>query len=178
MKTYELSDLVTFYFVIRPDERASGGSEIKAWTDDKSLLQFYLEFHQCSQYVTRKLNKTFKEMIKILNENHNDEITIAHITTKSDSKRDPIKMIAIPATNSELSVLRDSQTSGCAPIINYTAIHDYLPKFKGKYQQVFREIGLYDLVGQELYNRSTEFTTGLQIDELMMLFRAFPAEFG
>ena len=182
MKTYQLNDPVTFYFVVSSDVNVGKGMQIKAWTDDKDLLSFYMEFHNCSRYTIRKINKTFKEIINIINTDcPNDEITIAYLLTrnKSDKKSsDPTKSVAVPATENELSIVRDSQTSGCAPLINYTLIHDALPKFKKKYQQVFRELGLYDLVGKELYNQTTEFTELLQIDELMLMFRAFPDEFG
>lgn len=175
MKSYTTDDQVTFYFII---SEHSSSNEVKAWTDNKTLAEFYMEFHNCKRYRLRTVKKRYKEVVPILNENHNDEIEVVNLVTKSDNKKDDgYKIIQIPATTAEMSHIRDAQSTSCSTLIDYSNINKFITLFKKKYQKAFGDIGLTDTIKHEIYNKSTEFTDNLQLDGLRLLFRLFKEDF-
>lgn len=175
MKVYTTDDQVTFYFII---SEHSSGNQVKAWTDNKILAEFYMEFHSCKRHRLKTVKKKFRDIVPILNENTNDEIEIVNLVTKSDNKKDDgYKIIQVPATTTEMSIIRDSQSTSCSTIVNYSNINKFITLFKKKYQKAFNDIGLTDVIKQELYSKSSKFTENIQLDGLRLLFRLFKEDF-
>jgi hypothetical protein len=175
VKIYDLKDQTTVYFVI---SEHSSNNEIKAWSDDKMMAQFYMEFHNCKRYRLRVVKKIWKEMVKIINDNSNDEIEIMNLVTKSDDKKDDgYKIIQVPMTTTEMSIISDTVKHNCATLIDYSEINQYITLFKKKYQKSFKNIGLIDIIRKEIYNKPTKFTNGLRIDDLRILFKLFKEDF-
>ena len=90
MKRYEEDDNMTCYFII--DER---NNIIRGWTDNKEYAKLYLDFHKCKYYKIKKITNTFREVLKIIEENSNDEISIYNINTRSNKKHESSKDIAV-----------------------------------------------------------------------------------
>ena len=175
MKTYTIDDQATFYFIVAEH---TTGNQIKGWTDNKTLAEFYMEFHNCKKHRVRVVSKRFKDILQTINENTNDEIVITNLITKSDDKKDNgYKIIQIPATSAEMSVMHDAESTSCSTLVSYSKISDCLTTFKKKYQRAFDNIGLTDVIRQEIYNKSTKFTETLQFDQLRLLFRLFVDDF-
>ena len=54
MLRYEPGDIATFYFIIKED---GNNKEIKAWSDKKQLVEFYMDFHKCPKFRLKKITK-------------------------------------------------------------------------------------------------------------------------
>ena len=96
MNDYDLKDKATFYFIILKGNKEN---DIRAWTDNKNLAEFYLKFHNCKKHELRKVTKTYKSIVPILNENITNAIEIMNIITaeKKGSKKRAIS-IQVPMT--------------------------------------------------------------------------------
>lgn len=176
MLNYEPGDIATFYFVIRNDDN---GKMIKAWTDRKSLLEFYMDFHKCPKYNIKKITKTIEEIHKITEENYHDEISIGNIYMKDrDGKNGDKKMVALPITENEFRFVREECASSFSSRINYSYLNGVLPYLKGKYREALADIFLSSIINKELNNKKDKYTECIDFDQLMLLFRSFPDDFG
>jgi hypothetical protein len=173
MKNYEREDNVTFYFVL--SKRASGGNDIKAWSDDKCCVEFYVKFHNCPNHHIRKVSKKMRDISSILNENHNDEIEIMNIITRDKNNRP--KIIQIPMTTTERSVVDDASKTFCSAMVDYSALNDHVGILKPKYQKSLERIGMMDIIRSTIYNKSTKFISEIEIDQLRLLARLFKGDF-
>lgn len=178
MKTYQHGDIATFYFVIKEIDNSK---IIQGWTDNKDIVKFYMDFHKCKKFKIKTVTKTIEDIIKIIEENWNDEITMYNIITKNRNKRkheDDFITICIPATETECRFIREEANTFVASRINYGLINDAIPYLKNKYQDILQSIFLTDVVSKVIYSKNSKFTDNIQFDDLMILYKSFPENFG
>lgn len=175
MNNYDLKDQATFYFIIL---KGTLDNELRAWTDNKSLAEFYLKFHNCKKHELRKVTKPYKHIVPILNENINNAIEIMNIiTTETKGSKKRAMTIQIPMTREELGLINDTTSTFCSNMVDYSDINEYMHKLKPKYQRAIVNIGLSDVVDHEVYNNRSEFTKSTDLDQLKLLFKLFPDDF-
>jgi len=178
MKAYEYDDMVTCYFVISTDPDPSiGKTYIRGYTDDKKLVQFYMEFHNCPKYKLKEATKTYREILKMRNDYPNDEISIHNLDTRDPEKPGKVKIVSLPLTTTEADHLKEVSSSHGTSLYNISLINDYLSLFKGKYQKALNLFGMHDLVRAEVYNQKTEFTQNVKMDEVQLLIKYYHTEF-
>lgn len=176
MERYERDDIATFYFIINDD---NNHTMIRAWTDKKQLAEVYLDFHKCPNYRLKKVTKSFKEMIEIINENANDEIVIGNIYMKDpDKNHGKPKIVSIPVTNTEITFISEECETFLSSRINYSYMNDVIPYLKKKYREALGDIFLPSIIKKVVYNRNDDINQELRFDQLMVLFRSFPNDFG
>lgn len=181
MKDYDPDDQVTFWFVI---VRYKDGKNqmVKAWSDNKDLVDFYLQFHNSPNYSVRKVSDRYEKVLKIINGDcRNDEIQIGHLITRNRTGKrssDPTQLVSVPVTEPEMMHLNDMKNTTCSSIVDYSALHDIMPRLKGKYRSALVILGLEDLIRKEIHNASNKFADGIFMDDVMLLLKFFPEEFG
>ena len=175
MERYEPGDIATFYFVIRVEQNEK---MVRGWTDNKQLLEFYMDFHKCPKYSIKKITKPIEEIHKITEENYHDEIVIGNIYTKDRDGKDDKKMIAIPVTSTELTFIATETNTSFSGLINYGYLNGVIPYLKGKYREGLSDIFLTSLIRKEVENKKDKYNQVIDFDQLMLLFRSFPDDFG
>ena len=100
MDNYSRGDIATFYFVIYDTD----DKIIKAWSDNKQLVDFYLKFHSCKKFSLKKITDTIENISKVLEENYHDEIVLYHALIKNKKSS---KLVTIPATQSEINYINE-----------------------------------------------------------------------
>ena len=178
MAKYQPGDIVTYYFIIKEFD---GNKIIQGWTDNKELAKFYMDFHKCKKFRIKTITDSIEEINKIREENWNDEIKLFHIITRNRNKKhkdeDSIT-ICIPATETECQFIRDESNTFMSSRINYSYINDAIPYMKNKYQKVLQSIFLTDIIRKTVYSQNMKFAEMIEYDDLMILFRSFPENFG
>ena len=71
-----------------------------------------------------------------------------------------------------------SSSTFLASRIDYGLINDAIPYMKKKYQNILQSVFLTDVIKKVIYSKNSNFTNSIQFDELMILFRSFPENFG
>ena len=178
MAKYESGDIVTYYFIIKENKN---DKMIQGWTDNKSIANFYMEFHKAKGFRIKSITNTIDEINKILDDNWNDEIKMCNIITRNRGKHrkgEEIASIVIPATSTELAFIREEANTFMTSRINYSFINDAIPYLKNRYQDALKSIFLSDVVLKVIYNKNSKFTQLIEFDQLMILFRSFPENFG
>lgn len=181
MAKYENGDICTFYFVIRED-KIKDIKIVQGWTDDKKLAEFYMEFHKCKNFKLKTVTNKIEEINKILNENYNDEIKICNIMVRNtDPKRkkgEEAKMIIIPATETEVTFINAETNTFMASRVNYSFMNEAIPYLKKKYRDALKSIFLVDIINHELHSKDSAVLQEFNFDQLSILFRSFPENFG
>jgi len=176
MAKYEPGDIATYYFVILEDEH---GKRIQGWTDRKSLAEFYMKFHNCSNYRLKKVTKTIEEIRGITEENCHDEIILANIITRDRNKKgSEIKHIVVPTTETEIRFVNEECDTFFSGKVNYAYLDGATQFLKNKYQRALERLFLPLIISKAVYNRSDPYREGIELDQLMVLFRSFPTNFG
>lgn len=178
MKKYQPGDMATFYFVIKETDN---NKIIQGWTDNKDMAKFYMDFHKCKNFKIKTVTKNIDDIIKIIEENWNDEINTFNIITRNRNKRkndDDIITICIPATETECRFIREEANTFMASRINYGLINDAIPYLKNKYQNILQSIFLTDIIRKVVYSQNVKFAQSINFDDLMILFESFPENFG
>lgn len=178
MAKYESGDIVTYYFIIKENKN---DKMIQGWTDNKSIANFYMEFHKVKGFRIKSITNTIDEINKILEDNWNDEIKMCNVITRNrcnHRKGEEIASIVIPATSTELAFIREEANTFMTSRINYSFINDAIPYLKNRYQDALKSIFLSDVVLKVIYNKNSKFTQLIEFDQLMILFRSFPENFG
>jgi hypothetical protein len=180
MKSYDLSDRVTFYFVCAMDNNGNH-MMIKGWSVVKAMIDAYMKFHQCPSFYVKKITDTWENIVRLLNEETHDEIKIANLITKNRSgkrKKDPVDIVSIPITDGEHMHVNDQVTTTCSTYVDYTLLNKHVRHLKQKYREALAFIGLNEVIDKEIRNKDSRFMKSLILDELMILVKFFPAEFG
>jgi hypothetical protein len=172
MKTYEREDVVTFYFVVK--EETKDTTIIRAWTDDKKLLDAYLELHACKKYHVKKIRRMMKDVLPIINENIHDEIDIANLITQGKNGAD---LISLPMTMTEITFINDESHGFFSSNINYQLLDEWVPYLKDRYQRILKNIGLDDVIKHVIYNRTSPFVQDIVLDQVLLFARSFPDDF-
>lgn len=180
MAKYEHGDIVTYYFIVANNN--VGGSIIQAWTDDKNLAKFYMDFHKSDNLIMKSVTKRIDDIYKILEENVHDEIKIHNITTRNvekKRKKDPEDMrICIPATETESNFISSEVSTFMASRIRYSYLNSAIPYLKNKYKFALEDIFLPEVIDFVCNNRTPASIQHIVCDELMVLYRSFPEMFG
>lgn len=170
MAKYECGDLVTFYFVIGTDDHKT----IKAWTDSKKLVEYYLEFHNNPKFILREVTARIEDIRDITEDNYHNEITIANIYTKDGNEK---KMIVIPTTDIELTYISEETNSFFSSKIDYGALNEVLPYLKPRYYRALKTIFLESVIRFTVHNQMNEHVHNIDLDQLKMLIKTFPNDF-
>jgi hypothetical protein len=177
MLAYDPGDSATFYFVVRDNE--DGTRKVRGWTDRKQLAEFYMEFHKCPRYSLKKITKSIEEIHEITEENNVDEIILANIYIKDrDKNNGESKIIVIPATENELQFLNEETQTSFSSRIGYSYLNGVIPYLKKKYISALEDMFLSSLILKEVHNKRDKYNQKIDFDQLMLLFRSFPEEFG
>lgn len=174
-KKYEKGDLATFYFIIVEE---NNNSRIQGWTDEKVLAESYLEFHKCKKFKMKSITKSIDEIYKILEENVHDEITIHNLIVKDRDKPGKVKTIPVPVTETEYTFIREETNTFMTSMIDYGYLNSVIPYLKKEYIKALKSIFLLPVINHVVHNKPSELTTYMQCDELGVLFRSFPENFG
>lgn len=177
MKQYERGDIATYYFVIMSDD---GKKIIKGWTDSKQLAKFYMDFHKCPSFHMKALTKPIEDFTEILNENRLDEIKIHRIKIRdpNGSKKKPLRMVEVPMTETEASLIRDAKSDLMGLRIEYNLLHEMMPYLKGYYRKGLEMIMLPEAIRFAIYNQVAPMWKDCELDELRLLFASNPEIFG
>lgn len=177
MKRYDEDDVMTCYFVVYDDD---GTKYIRAWSDDKDLIQMYLDFHKCKKYRMKKITDTFREIVKVIEENFNDEVGMFNLSTrnKGGKKSEPTKTIVVPMTDTESMMVNEETNTYLASRINYGYINEVFSYLKPKYQKALKMIFLEDVMKKVVYEKSGRFVSNIELDELLVLYKSLPDQFG
>ena len=170
---------VTFYFVLIESD---GRKQIKAWSEDKAYVEFYMKFHTCKAMSVKKMQGYYGDIVNILNENLHDEIHMYNILIKnpdvSKRKKHPVKQIAIPATDTEIMYVNDEINSFLSTRIDYRFIEACLPLLKGKYTRALHDCLLIPILEKVMHEKNSPIVSSLQEDQLGILTEAFSEQFG
>lgn len=173
MKRYEEDDVMTCYFVV--DDRGDCKT-IRGWTDDKEYAKLYMDFHKCKSYKLKKMTDTFREVVKVIEENANDEITIYNMNTKNAKGKS--KAITVPLTETEHTLINEEANTFISSRVNYGYINEAYYYLKGKYRKGLKMILLEDIMKNVVYSKNTKLVLSLEIDDLMVLFHSLSDQFG
>lgn len=178
---YEPGDYAEIYFILFKN-KGTGEKQIHAWSDDKTLIKFYLDFHKCDSFIVKKRYDKIENIASILDENTHDEINISYITIRNpDEKKrhkEPIKRIAVPITETEMNFIQAETNSCLSTRIGYHDIYDALKFLKPKYQMALCDIKLPEVAAFVINGKRSKFVESLQYDELMVLMMSFQDKFG
>jgi len=174
----EGDDIVTYYFIIHHDRDIK---RIAGWTSKKKLAEAYMKFHNCPDFELKKVTRTLDEIYKITQEeNLHDEIGISHIYTRNRKKdrSDELKIIIIPATKSEMNLVKTECDTLFAGRIDYTCIDRAFPYLKKKYREALEILFLGSILRKAIHNRSDKYNSVIEFDQLMVLFKSLNSSFG
>jgi hypothetical protein len=171
---YSVGDIVTYYFIVQKDDNNS--KVIKAWTDNKKLAKFYLEFHHCPNFRLKKLTDRIENISKITEENYHDEIVLYNALIKGKGGKS--KIIVIPATEIEIRFINEECQSFLYTKIDYSYLSNAIPFMKEKYQKAFDNIFLNSIIKKVIEERSDKYNSLIELDQLQVLVESFPDSFG
>lgn len=175
MLKYEPGDIATFYFIIN---EYNDTKEIKGWTSKKQLAEFYIDFHKCPKYQLKKITKPIEEIYKITEDYYHSEIIIGNILVKNREKKGEVKLISIPATQDELNFIHEESSTFFATMMGYSYLNNVIPYLKKKYIEALDDIFLSSVIKKAIHNQSDKINQYIQLDELMILLKSFPENFG
>ena len=172
LKKYDPDEEVTVWFVVGSNP---GGDYIQAWSDNKDLAKIYMEFHNCKSYHLKKRTDTLERIVEILNENTNDEISIYNVYTRGKHQ---MKLVQLPLTMVEYTHIQDEAAVFMPTKIDYAFLNDCLFLFKKRWKQALDGVMLTDVLRFVIHNQRSSIIDGLGIDEVKLLVREFPDNFG
>jgi len=175
-KYYDNDEYNKLYQNYKTDKKLND-NRIKAWSDSKSLAKFYLDFHNCENFKTLKVEGSLEELSEIMNENINDEINIVNIKIKDPDKPYKEKVVQIPMTDEEIGLVIEAQDGYLNGKIDYGIIWKYYHRMKEKYRRIFDNIFLTDIINKHHNGGSSHYLEKIGFDQLGILYRLFPNEF-
>lgn len=160
-------DFIDCYFIILEDSK-KGLNEIVAWSTNKRLIKFYLEFHGTKKLKVKKLSDYKKNLNEICNAHINEEIQIGHMTTVIKGKP---TIVMAPLTELDLTQINDF--SGCFNEIeiNYAMLHQLVPCLKSKYREALKTILLNEVIEAVIFPKQGLRVTNIHLDEVVLLHR-------
>ena len=180
MKKYDDDDVVTMYFVIRRNKsNPDSHGTIVGYSDNRALVESYMEFHNCKNFKLKTLHGKFDNICKILQENPHDEIVIYNITTRDPDNKFKAKLLSIPMTVNESSVVNGETLSLMATRVDYRALGASVDFLKDKYRKALNLLHVKDAISQSQQSEHpTKFISNIDLDELVVFFRTCPEDFG
>lgn len=179
MAKYETGDIVTFWFVIYHDPRH--GKRIQAFSDNKNLVKFYMEFHKCEQFSLKSLTGTIDSMIGIMNDNTLDELEIASVYTRDPNAkkgRNKMKLIQVPMTQNEMAFVKEDSVDFLSSQINYSYLAEVIPYLKEKYQRALDDILLTDIIQSVVHQKRSRKLELVDIDQISLMPKLPNSHFG
>ena len=173
MKRYDEDDTIVLYAAVYKD---GGITYIRAWSDNKDLVQAYLDFHKCKRFKMKSLTGVVKDLMNIINENIHDEVNMFNI--KIHDKQNKIKMISVPMTETEFNTIQSERVHYFQSHIDYHAINTAFYFLKNKYQRALSGILLEDAMKSVCHDKTSELLKRIKFDEFLILVRSFPDYFG
>ena len=173
MRKYDLSEDCTIWFVLFDDGNVK---RIHGYSDDKELVDAYMEFHHCKHMSVKKVTNRADQMFELLNENINDEIGIYN--RKIRKKKNTYEMIMVPMTYAESVLVNDEVTSMMYTRIDYQFINEVMYYLKDKYQKAIKQILLKSVINKVVYNRPDKVISSIDLDEVALLVKSQPDMFG
>ena len=158
-------------------DKELNSSKITAWSDNKTLIKYYLDFHNCDTFQTIKVEGTLEEYSDLLNDNIHDEITIANIRIRDSEKPYKEKVLQIPATETEMDLLLAEEDSYSSGRIDYGVIEKYYHRMKNKYKKIFDNILLTDVMMKVIHGNDSNYLEKIKQDQLAILYRLFSGYF-
>lgn len=178
MKTFEKDDVVTCYFVIYDD---SNIRQIQAWSYSKDMAEMYMDFHKCKLYHLKTVTTRAEELSEVISENIVSQINLYNIVTKNrDPKRkknQPSKIIPIPATDTEMALIREEESGFMSMSIDYSYLLMVVPYLKDKYQEALNGILLDDVSNAVIHNRRSKRLEHIEMDELLLMAKSLKGHF-
>ena len=171
-------DIVDYYFIIHHDR---DNRRIVGWTDKKKVAEFYMKFHNCPNFEMKKITRTLEEMFKITQEeNTHDEIGICNIYTRNRKKgrSDELELISIPATESEITITSQECNTFFSGRIGYSYINEAFPYLKKKYRESLEILFLDSIIKKVIHSVPDKYSSQIEMDQLMVLFKTFNSSFG
>ena len=182
MKKYDGDDEMTMYFIIRRKKELKqklGDGVIAGYTDNRSLAEAYIEFHNCSAFKIKAMTGKFDNICKILEENPFDEIEICNISTRDPDNRHNAIYLSIPMTRSEQTLVNSERISLMSSRVNYRVLDSSMEFLKDKYQKALSILHLKDAIRQaQQESQKSNFISSIDIDDLVVFFRSCPDDFG
>ena len=173
-RTYNVNDECTMYFVVHSDEQSK---MIVGWSDDKDIIDAYMEFHKCKDFKVKKYTDSARKMNDLLDENNNDEIELYNIKIRSNDKK-MTKDVVVPMTRTEHMCVNDDTVNLGYTRLDYSLLNEARFYLKDKYQKALNSIFLEAAINKVLYNQLDNIMASIEVDELMILYKNFPDKFG
>lgn len=180
MKKYDDDDEMTMYFVIRRKKcDKDDPGVIAGYSDNRALAEAYIEFHNCSTFKIKSMHSKFDHICKILEENPHDEIEICNITVRDPENRSRSRLMAVPMTRSEQTLVNGESLSLMASRVNYRVLGAMVDFLKDKYRRALSVLHLKDAIAQaEQFSQTSKFIANIEIDDLVVFYRTCPEDFG
>lgn len=181
MAKYDVDDIVTYYFIIHKYQGNTGEiTQIHAWTNNKLLARYYMEFHNCKDLVLKEKTDTLKKIVAITEENVHDEIGIRDLITRDPDNKSGTGWthIRVPLTNNEARLIDEECHSMLSSSIRYDYLESAIHYLKPKYQRALRDILLIDVISKVLHGKEPNILQHIQLDQLSILYQSFPTYFG
>jgi uncharacterized surface protein with fasciclin (FAS1) repeats len=176
MAKHDPDDIVTYYFVIH---RVGNVNMVRAYSDNKKFVDFYLSFHNCPTYTLKSVTKRAGDFDGIFDENKHDEICLYNALTRDgDKKGSKVKVVVIPATPSEITVISDACGDYMANECHYSYLNGVIPYLKDKYQKALSDILLTSIVRGTVTGRFDKRVKDIEFDQLKLLVKLLPESFG
>lgn len=178
MAVIEDDDIVTYWFVIREEER---GKYIQAYSRDKKLVKAYIDFHRCPRFTLKEITDKMKNIVPIINQHVHDEIAIIGISTKDpEAKKGQYKMklIQIPMTEEERLMLEENVKDYMQIDIPYGYLNSVKPYLKKKYRDALDAVFFPDVVNHVLYHDDPQRLRYVTLDQLVLFIKTNRANFG
>lgn len=177
MKIYEGDDMMTMYFVIRRSRNNPNVKSIVAFSDNRALVESYVEFHNCKLFKIKSIHDKFDNICKILEENPHDEIGICNIPIRDPDKPDRSKLISIPITMTEQTLVNGEALCLMSSRVDYKALNASVDFFKDKYRKALYALHVKDAIEQAETGHN-KFISNIEIDDLLVFYRSCPEDFG
>lgn len=179
MKKYDDEDEVTMYFIIRRKKNADNDGYIAAYSDNRTLAEAYIEFHNCDIFKIKAMKDKFDHICKVLQENPHDEIEICNITIRDPDNPHKSKLLAVPMTRSEQTLVNGESLTLMASRVNYRVLGSMVDFLKDKYRNALSILHLKDAIAQaEQTSQVSKFIANIEIDDLVVFCRTCPEDFG
>jgi len=177
MERYDRDDQVTIYFVIHD---LGDRQQVQAWSDNKEYVKAYMEFHKCRNFKLKSMTDVMRNILPILDENTNDEISLYNLTVKNPNHKrgKEAKYLVAPLTSTESMMINDEAKNFLLTRINYGYANEAFPYLKNKYQKALKDIFFEIIMKHIVYNTRNKLIEEFMLDELMILYESFPEHFG
>lgn len=179
MAKYDEDDVIDCYFIINKTKVLyNEKNNIKAWSTNKALVDYYMAFHRCKDFKVKKFTMQAKDMMDAINEAIHDEIKICNINTRDPKNPHKVKIIQIPATDTEIMFLNEETNSLLSTFIEYSDMNVMIPYLKKKYRHALSDILLADCIKRAIHNKPSKVLESIDLDQLALLVNFFPEDFG